>query len=251
MTPYTMLHLALAGAFLVLALVHFVTWAAVRSQRVQLWLAESFLGFALISFTTGITSREASEMIADTRPWLLLGVLPSIPLPYTLLRVAWSLLDQPLTLWRRVMLGVALALGAVRVLDVSWSILTLPATGLTAEALSRATAGLSLPLFWLLATCVAGTWAVEAARLLNRRGAMAAAVLAASLCALALLCRAARHRRGLAPGASALRARGTLLPAVRLHRARDPHRSLAPRGGPGNRHPPLPPAHPARTRRHG
>ncbi|MDY7225324.1 serine/threonine-protein kinase [Hyalangium rubrum] len=187
MTPYTMLHLALAGAFFVLAMLHFATWAAVRSQRVQLWLAASFLGFAVLSITTGLTSHEASAMIADTRPWLLLGVLPSIPLPFTLLRVAWSLLDLPLTRWRRVMLGVALVLGVVRVVDVSWSLFTLPETGLTAEALSRATAGLSLPLFWLLATCVAGTWAVEAARLLKRRGAMAAAVLAASLCALALL----------------------------------------------------------------
>lgn len=182
-----MLHLALAGAFFVLALVHFATWAAVRSQRVQLWLASSFLGFAVLSMTTGLTSHEASAMIADTRPWLLLGVLQSVPLPYTLLRVAWSLLDLPLTLWRRVMLGVAIVLGVVRVLEVSWSLLRLPETGMTAEALSQATAGLSLPLFWLLATCVAGTWAVEAARLLKRRGAMAAAVLAASLCALALL----------------------------------------------------------------
>jgi len=182
-----MLHLALAGAFFVLALLHFATWAAVRTQRVQLWLASSFLGFAVLSLTTGLTSQEASAMIADTRPWLLLGVLPSIPLPYTLLRVAWSLLDLPLTRWRRVMLGVALVLGGVRVIDVAGSLLRLPETGVTAEALSQATAGLSLPLFWLLATCVAGTWAVEAARLLKRRGAMAAAVLAASLCALALL----------------------------------------------------------------
>jgi eukaryotic-like serine/threonine-protein kinase len=45
------------------------------------------------------------------------------------------------------MLGVAVALGVVRVLDVSGSVLTLPATGLTTEELSRATAGLSLPLF--------------------------------------------------------------------------------------------------------
>jgi serine/threonine-protein kinase len=182
-----MLHFALAGAFFVLALVHFATWAAVRSQRVQLWLAVSFLGFAVLSFTPGFTSREASVVISDTRPWLLLGVLPSVFLPYTLLRVAWSLLDQPLTRWRRVMSGVAIALGVVRVLDVFWSVLRLPATGVTAEELPRATAGLSLPLFWLLATCVAGTWAVEAARLLKRRGAMAIAVLAASLCALALL----------------------------------------------------------------
>lgn len=195
-----MLHLALAGAFFVLALMHFATWVAVRSQRVQLWLASSFLGFAVISFAIGLTSREASAMISDTRPWLILGVLPSIPLPYTLLRVVWSLLDQPLTLWRRVMLGVALALGAVRVLDVSWSVLTLPEAGLTAEALSRATAGLSLPLFWLLATCVAVTWAVEAARLLKRRGAMAAAVLAASLCALALLGRELAIDIGWSPG---------------------------------------------------
>lgn len=197
-----MLHLALAGAFLVLALVHFVTWAAVRSQRVQLWLASSFLGFAVLTFTIGLTSREASAMLADTRPWLLLGALPSIPLPYTLLRVAWSLLDQPLTLWRRVMLGVALALGTVRVVDVSWSLLSLPAAGLTSEQLSRATAGLSLPLFWLLATCVAGTWAIEAARLLKRRGAMAAAVLAASLCALALLGRELAIDVGWLPGPS-------------------------------------------------
>jgi len=182
-----MLHLVLGGAFFVLALLHFATWAAVRSQRVQLWLAASFLGFAVLSFTTGLTSREASTMLADTRPLLLLGVLPSVTLPYTLLRVAWSLLDLPLTRWRRVMLGVALAFGVVRVLDASWSILTLPTTGLTAEELSRATAGLSLPLFWLLATCVAGTWAGEALRLLKRRGAMAVAVLAAALCALGLL----------------------------------------------------------------
>jgi serine/threonine-protein kinase len=195
-----MLHLALAGAFLVLSLVHFATWAAVRSQRVQLWLASSFLGFAVLSFAIGLTSREASAMIADTRPWLLLGVLPSIPLPFTLLRVAWSLLDQPLTLWRRMMLGAALALGAVRVLDVSWSILTLPTAGLTAEAISRATTGLSLPLFWLLATCVAGTWAFEAARLLKRRGAMAVAMLVASLCALVLLGREFAIDLGWSPG---------------------------------------------------
>ncbi|MFY0569665.1 serine/threonine-protein kinase [Archangium lansingense] len=200
MTPYTMLHLALAGAFFVLALMHFATWAAVRSQRVQLWLASSFLGFAVLSFSIGLTSREASAMIADTRPWLILGVLPSIPLPYTLLRVVWSLLDQPLTLWRRVMLGVALALGVVRVVDVSWSVLTLPPTGLTAEEISRATTGLSLPIFWLLATSVAGTWAVEAARLLKRRGAMAAAVLAAALCALALLGRELAIDVGWSPG---------------------------------------------------
>lgn len=182
-----MLHLALAGAFFVLSLVHFATWAAVRSQRVQLWLASSFLGFAVLSFSTGLTSREASAVFADTRPWLLLGALSSVILPYPLLRVVWSLLDLPLTLWRKVMLGVAVLLGVVRVVDISASVLMLPSIRLTAEELSRATAGLSLPLFWVLAAAVAGTWAVEAARLLRRRGAMAAAVLVAALCALALL----------------------------------------------------------------
>jgi hypothetical protein len=86
-TPYTLLHLALAGAFFVLGLLHFATWAAVRSQRVQLWLAVSFLGFAVLSLSTGLTSREASALATDARPWLLLGVLPSLFLPYTLLRV--------------------------------------------------------------------------------------------------------------------------------------------------------------------
>jgi serine/threonine-protein kinase len=70
----------------------------------------------------------------------------------------------------------------------------------TAEGLSRATAGLSLPLFWLLAVGVAGTWAFEAVRLLKRRGAMAAAVLAASLCALALLGRELAVDSGWLPG---------------------------------------------------
>ena len=182
-----MLHLTLAGAFFVLALLHLATWAAVRSQRVQLWLAVSFLGFAVISFTTGLTSREASAMTADTRPWLLLGILPSLPLPYALLRVAWSLLDQPLVRWRRVLLGVALACGALRVVDVFVAVLRLPPGGMTAEGLARATAGLSVVLFWLLAVCVGGTWAIEGARLLQRRGAMAAAVLVAALCALAIL----------------------------------------------------------------
>ncbi|MCY1035920.1 serine/threonine-protein kinase [Corallococcus sp. BB11-1] len=187
MTSYTMLHLALTGAFVVLALVHFATWAAVRSQRVQLWLASSFLGFAAISFSVGVASSEASAMVRDTRPWLLLGVLTSIPLPYTLLRVLWSLLDLPLTRWRRVMLGVTVALGAVRVADVALSLRVPDATALTSEQLSRATAGLGLPLFWVLAVVVGGTWAVEATRLLKRRGAMAVAVLVASLCALGLL----------------------------------------------------------------
>lgn len=187
MTPYTMLHLALAGAFFVLTLVHLATWAAVRTQRVQLWLASSFLGFTALSISAGLTSREASAMVSDTRPLLLLGALISVHLPYTLLRVVWSLLDVPLTLWRRVLLGVAVALGAVRVLDVVLSLLALPGTGLTSEALSRATAGLGLPLFWLLTVCVGGTWAFEAARLLKRRGAMAVAVLVAAVCALALL----------------------------------------------------------------
>ncbi|HZI16231.1 MAG TPA: serine/threonine-protein kinase, partial [Myxococcus sp.] len=200
MTPYTMLHLALAGAFFVLTLVHFATWVAVRTQRVQLWLAMSFLGFAVLSFSTGLSSREASAMVADTRPWLLLAVLTSVPLPYTLLRVLWSLLDLPLTLWRRVMLGVALVLGAVRVLAVAWAFWTLPTTGVTAEELSRATSGLSLPLFWVLAVCVGGTWAAEAARLLRRRGAMAAAVLVASLCALGLLGRELAVDTGWIPG---------------------------------------------------
>ena len=195
-----MLHLALAGAFFVLTLVHFATWVAVRTQRVQLWLAMSFLGFAVLSFSTGLSSREASAMVADTRPWLLLAVLTSVPLPYTLLRVLWSLLDLPLTLWRRVMLGVALVLGAVRVLAVAWAFWTLPTTGVTAEELSRATSGLSLPLFWVLAVCVGGTWAAEAARLLRRRGAMAAAVLVASLCALGLLGRELAVDTGWIPG---------------------------------------------------
>lgn len=195
-----MLHLALAGALFVLALVHLATWAAVRTWRVQLWLATSFLGFSVLSLATGLTSREASAMVADTRPWLLLGALTSVPLPFALLRVVWSLLDQPLTLWRRVMLGVAVALGAVRVLDVSVSLLSLPSTGVTAEELPRATAGLSLPLFWVLAVCVAGTWAAEAARLLKRRGAMAAAVLVASACALALLARELAVDLGWIPG---------------------------------------------------
>ncbi|MCY1023019.1 serine/threonine-protein kinase [Pyxidicoccus sp. MSG2] len=200
MTPYTMLHLALAGAFFVLALVHLATWIAVRSQRVQLWLAWSFLGFAVISFTIGLTSREASAIFSDTRPWLVFGTLTSVLLPYPLLRVAWSLLDQPLTFGRRVMLGVAVALGAVRVLDISASVLALPATRLTSEELSHATAGLSLPLFWLLAACVAGTWAFEAVRLLKRRGAMAMAVLVASLVALALLGRELAIDVGWLPG---------------------------------------------------
>ncbi|RYZ36309.1 MAG: serine/threonine protein kinase, partial [Myxococcaceae bacterium] len=170
-----------------LALVHFATWAAVRSQRVQLWLASSFLGFAAISFSVGVASSEASAMVDDTRPWLLLGALTSIPLPYTLLRVLWSLLDLPLTRWRRVLLGVTVALGAVRVVDTILSLRTPAATGLTSEQLSRETAGLALPLFWLLAVLVGVTWAVEAGRLLKRRGAMAVAALIASLCALALL----------------------------------------------------------------
>lgn len=195
-----MLHLALAGAFFVLALVHLATWAAVRSQRVQLWLAWSFLGFAIVSFVIGLTSREAHAVFADTRPWLVFGTLTSIALPYPLLRVVWSLLDQPLTFGRRVMLGVAVALGVVRMLDITASVLALPAGRLTSEDLSRATAGLSLPLFWMLAACVAGTWAFEAIRLLNRRGAMSVAVLGASLCALALLGRELAIDVGWLPG---------------------------------------------------
>ncbi|WNG30583.1 serine/threonine protein kinase [Cystobacter fuscus] len=200
MTPYTLLHLALAGAFFVLGLLHFATWAAVRSQRVQLWLAVSFLGFAVVSLSTGLSSREASALATDARPWLLLGVLPSLFLPYTLLRVLWSLLDQPLTRWRRVMLGAAILVGAVRVLDVAWSVLVLPSDRWTSEQLSRATAGLGLALFWLLAACVAGTWAVEAVRSLKDRGAMAAAVLTAALLALALLCRELAVDFGWVPG---------------------------------------------------
>jgi eukaryotic-like serine/threonine-protein kinase len=184
-----MLHLALTGAFLVLALVHLATWVAVRSQRVQLWLACGFLGFALISFTSGVASGEAGAVLSDTRPWLLLGALTSVPLPYTLLRVVWSLLDLPLTRWRRGMLKAVLAVGGVRVLAVTASLLTPTAEGLTSEQLGRHTAGLGLPLFWLLAVGVGGTWTLESARLLKRRGAMAVAVLVAALCALALLAR--------------------------------------------------------------
>ena len=202
MTPYSMLHLALAGAFFVLALLHLATWIAVRSQQVQFWLASSFFGFAVLSFTTGLTSYEASTSLADTRPWLMIGVLPSIPLPFSLLRVAWSLLDVPLTRWRRVLLGVAAVLGVVRVLDVAWSLFRLPAAGMTSEQLSHATAGLSLPLFWLLAVAVSVTWSVEAARLLQRRGAMAVAVLAASVCAVALLGRELAADLGWVPGPS-------------------------------------------------
>jgi serine/threonine-protein kinase len=88
------------------------------------------------------------------------------------------------------------------VVDVSGSLLRLPETGVTSEALAHATGGLSLLLFWLLATCVAGTWAVEAARLLKRRGAMAVAVLVASLCALALLGRELAIDAGWLPGRS-------------------------------------------------
>jgi|GEM_PF-1579037 len=195
-----MLHLALAGAFFVLALLHFATWAAVRSQRVQLWLATSFLGFAVLALTAGLTSNEASVMVADTRPWLFVGALTSITLPFTLLRVVWSLLDVPLTLWRRALLAVALVLGVVRVADVSWSLLQLPSTGVSAEAFARATGGLSLPLFWALATCVAAVWTAEAARLLRSRGAMAVAVLVASLCGLALLGRELAVDAGWVPG---------------------------------------------------
>lgn len=200
MSPYTVLHFALAGAFFVLALLHFATWAAVRSQRVQLWLASSFLGFAVLSMATGLTSYQAGVLTADTRPWLLLGVLPSIPLPYTLLRTVWSLLDVPLTRWRRALLGVALVIGAVRVLDVAWSLLRVAAPEGSLETPSPAAAGLSLPLFWLLATCVAGTWAFEAVRLLKRRGAMAVAVLAASFFALLLLGRELAIDVGWLPG---------------------------------------------------
>ncbi|MCP3100183.1 serine/threonine protein kinase [Myxococcus sp. K15C18031901] len=183
-----MLHLALAGAFLVLAVVHFATWAAVRSQRVQLWLATSFLGFAALSFSVGVSSREASGVFADTRPWLVLGALTSIPLPYTLLRVLWALLDLPLTRWRKVLLGVTVALGAMRIVDILVSVLSArQGPQVTAEELTRATVGLGLPMFWLLAVGVVGTWAAEAARLLKRRGAMAAAVLVAALCALVVL----------------------------------------------------------------
>jgi len=195
-----MLHLALAGAFFVLALLHFATWAAVRSQRVQLWLAMSFLGFAVLAMTTGLTSNEASVMVADTRPWLFVSALTAIILPFSLLRVVWSLLDVPLTLWRRALLAVALVLGVVRLADVSWSLLQLPSTGVSAEAFARAAGGLSLPLFWALATCVAATWTVEAVRLLRRRGAMAVAVLVASLCGLALLSRELAVDAGWVPG---------------------------------------------------
>ncbi|WP_233592045.1 MULTISPECIES: serine/threonine-protein kinase [unclassified Corallococcus] len=189
MNPFTMVHLTLSGAFTMLALVHFATWVAVRSQRVQLWLACGFLGFAVISITAGMTREEATATLTDTRPWLLLGALTSIPLPYVLLRVVWSLLDLPLTRWRRVMLGVAVALGAVRVLAVGVALYAAPVEGQTAEQLARETASLGLPLFWLLAAGVGATWTFEAARLLKRRGAMAVAVLAAALCALALLLR--------------------------------------------------------------
>ncbi|MBM7115095.1 protein kinase [Archangium primigenium] len=187
MMPYALSHLMLGGAFFVLALLHFATWLAVRTQRVQFWLATSFLGFALLAFSTGLTSREASVTLADTRFWLLVGAIPSLFLPYALLRVVWSLLDVPLTRWRRVLLGVALLCGAVRVVAASWSILTFRSNQVTAEGLSRATADVSLPMFWLLATVVASAWAGEGLRLLKRRGAMAVAVVVASVLALGLL----------------------------------------------------------------
>ncbi|GEN09611.1 hypothetical protein MFU01_46480 [Myxococcus fulvus] len=187
MTPYTMLHLALAGAFLVLALVHLATWGAVRSQRVQLWLATSFLGFAALSFSTGVTSHEAGRLFIDTRPWLLLGALMAIPLPYTLLRVLWALLDLPLTPWRKVLVALAVAFGGLRIVDVLGSVLSSASVRMTPAELGQATSSLGLPMFWLLAFTVGGTWAVEALRALKRRGAMAVAVLFAALCALGIL----------------------------------------------------------------
>ncbi len=204
MTAYTVLHLVLAGAFFALALLHTATWVAVRTQRVQLWLGTGFLGFAVLALTTGLTSDKATVMLADTRPWLLARVLLSIPLPYTLLRVVWALLDVPLTRWRRVGAGVALVLGAVRVLDVAASLFPLRGSGLTAEALSQATRGLSLPLFWLVTVCVGATWAVEGLRLLTRRGAMAAAVLVCALLAFAVLGRELAVDLGWVAGSSLL-----------------------------------------------
>ncbi|MGE6762339.1 protein kinase domain-containing protein [Corallococcus interemptor] len=182
MNSYTLVHLALSGAFTVLALVHLATWVAVRSQRVQLWLACSFVGFAAIGVTAAMTRGEGAATLSDARPWLLLGALTSIPLPYTLLRVVWSLLDLPLTRWRRWLLWLMVCLGAVRVLAVGVSLVASP-------AMAGVAASVGLPLFWLLAVVVGATWTFEAARLLKRRGAMAAAVLVAALCALALLVR--------------------------------------------------------------
>ncbi len=175
-TPYTLVHIIVAGFCTLMALVHLAMWVAVRGERNNLHVATAFFGFALlIGGSSG--GAEAAGGLGLRGPWALMAVSSALPLFSGLCLTAWSTLDAPLTRARRALLLVLLSVAAVHVAVAAVAVWRDP--GLSFEVLVR-----ELPTakpIWVAVTVVVVLWLGEALLAVRARGRVALTLLVGAL----------------------------------------------------------------------
>lgn len=201
---YSVAHLALAAISAFLVVVHVLLWAVVRENRVQLWVAVTYVGYALVNLAIAGSS-EAAGGTHNSPVLIALGALAVFPLWLGLLLTAWGVVDRELTTVRKVLLGIAALVALVRVADVVWYLVHLPAGApVTWETVMNSGATATVYAAWFMTLECGSVCVWEGAAAVRKRPGRAAVLGLLALLAAGVVVREILLTLGLSGGPTLL-----------------------------------------------
>src|SRR5438045_2144326 len=96
MTVYSIVQLSVAALCALMAAFHLGLWLTVRADRVQLWVALSFFGYALVAFGIAGSSSAARAAMGNPLVWIAFFAAGAIPLFLAPLRAAELMIGRDL-----------------------------------------------------------------------------------------------------------------------------------------------------------
>jgi serine/threonine-protein kinase len=188
LTPFSTLHLALAGVAVLLAVVHLSMWIALRHETAHGWVAASLAGYAAFDLTLAGASSGADGGLGPVWIWFVVAVPTAIILPLALFRTCWAVLDLPVEGARRAVLWGALVLLLPEAGHGVWLLQTGQAATLTWEAVRYTQLQVAIP--YLFATSLIGlVWIFEAWRCRKTVGFTAWAAVVVAIPAVGVMTR--------------------------------------------------------------
>jgi eukaryotic-like serine/threonine-protein kinase len=177
LTTYSALHFVLVGVCVLVGLFFLVLHRSARVEQSLLWIALSFLMFALVDLCLAGASTAAEGGAGDPRRWLWGAVAVTPVLAATILRTAWAVMGYQPTGWRRWLPWPVIACGTVFAIDLAIRIVRGTAAPSFEQSVS-ATSRLPGAALWVSAFAVCGLAAFDALRGFRSNRLVASAVLA-------------------------------------------------------------------------
>lgn len=170
MYSYPLIHDSLAAFSAFMAVVHLAMWVFARHERVQLWVAVSFLGWVGVGYGLARSSIFGDPGHLDPALWWLVGPAV-IPVWIGYAMTAWSIGKRPLNVWRWGFIAVAVAVALWRVADVYFLIESWNQQGRTVtwEVAFNTFEAASTGPFWVITLAVSVVWFLEAFRALRKQ----------------------------------------------------------------------------------